>query len=83
MDAVFEFVKIKEDERQFWDFYLQGTLLSKQIGDCRNFEAAESWGILWKEIFLPVFVSCDEVVNVQLTPQPHAPISGAAGTHFF
>ena len=83
VDAVFGLVDVKQEERQFWDFYLQGNLLSTLIGGPSNLEAAREWALTWEKTHLSVFVNPGEVIHVQLKPRARAPISGAASKQHF
>ena len=73
VDAVFEYVEVKAQDRRSWAFHLQGSLLAEPIGDYyKDFSADKKWGLTWNSICLRVLVNCGEVINVELTPKGSA-----------
>ena len=70
VDAVFEYVEVKAQDRRSWAFHLQGSLLAEPIGDYyKDFSADKKWGLTWNSICLPVLVNRGEIINVELTPK--------------
>ena len=81
VDAGFEYVDVKAQDRRAWAFYLQKRLLSESIGNYeKNFKGDKGWGVTWNMIRLGVLVTRGEIVDVELIPRVPA-TSSAGATH--